>query len=216
MTELGRVERPEAEPFRAQRKLYLVPLVYSPKEPPSDYVATLARYWGGVREHVRRLEERIGAVRRVYHESVPVAGAEGLKLAQQLNARAHEIAGQKVEAGATFEALEDSELLAETVDWQRCLMVGLSSQKVASQVWTSYREASQRRYEHMAKRLDETLGPGEAGLLFILEEHSLQFPASIQVFYVAPPALDEVHRWVRDHARQREAEEAGSAGEQPG
>jgi len=215
MTELGRVERPEAEPFRAQRKLYLVPLVYSPKEPPSDYVATLARYWGGVREHVRRLEERIGTVRRVYHESVPVAGAEGLKLAQQLNARAHEIAAQKVEAGASFEALEDAELLAETIDWQRCLMVGLSSQRVANQVWTSYREASQRRYEHMAKRIDETLGPGEAGLLFILEEHSLQFPASIQVFYVAPPALDEVHRWVRDHAGQHsvEAQETESAGE---
>ena len=43
-TELGRIERPEAEQYRAQRKLYLVPLVYTPKEPPADYVATLARY----------------------------------------------------------------------------------------------------------------------------------------------------------------------------
>jgi hypothetical protein len=209
MAELGRVERPEAEPFRAERKLYLVPLVYSPKEPPADYVATLARYWGGVREHVRRLEERIGAVRRVYHESVPIGGPEGLKLVEQLNVRSHEIASQKVEAGAMLEALEDAELLAEVVDWQRCMMVGLSSAKVANQVWTAYREANKQRGEHLAKRIDETLGPGEAGLLFILEEHSLQFPQGIQVFYVAPPALDEVHRWIRDHSHRGEQAESG-------
>jgi hypothetical protein len=200
MTELGRVERPEAEPFRTQRKLYLVPLVYSPRVPPTDYVATLARYWGGVREHVRRLEERIGSVRRVYHEAVPSSGTEGLKLIEQINARSHEIAAQKVEAGATVEALEDPDLLAEVIDWQRCLMLGLSSPKVASQVWALYREANRRRFEHMAKRLDESLGPDEA-------EHALQFPAAIQVFYVAPPALDEVRRWMRQHAQQAEADE---------
>ncbi len=206
MAELGRVERPEAEQFRAQRKLYLVPLVYTPKEPPADYVATLARYWGGVREHVRRLEERLGPVRRVYHESVPLAGPEALELARQINQRSAEIAEQKVEAGATFEAVEDAELLGETVDWQRCLMT-VTSPKVANQVWASYRDASRRRAEHMARRIDETLGPGETGLLFILEEHSLQFPPTIQVFYVAPPALDEIHRWVREHSRQAEAAE---------
>lgn len=203
MTELGRIERPEAEPFRGERKIYLVPLIFSPKDPPSEYVAILARYWGGAREHIRRLEERIGHVKRLYHESVPVGGDEGLELIEQINPRSHEIAKLKVEAGAIVEPLEDPEILAESVDWQRCLMV-VSSQKVAGQIWARYREAARRRNEHMAKRIDESLQPGEAGLLFLLEEHSLQFPQSIQVFYVAPPALDEVHRWVRDHARPAE------------
>lgn len=218
MAELGRMERPEAEPYRAQRKVYLVPLVYTPKEPPADYVAALTRYWSGVREHLRRLEERIGAVRRVYHQFVPIAGPEGLQEAEQVNPRSFEIAAQRLEAGATFEALEDAETLAEATDWERCLMIGLTSQKVASHAWQAYREAGQRRYQHMVQRIDETLQPGEAGLLFMLEEHSLQFPPGLQVFYIAPPALDEVHRWVRDHSRRAaaaEAEEASGAGGGP-
>ncbi len=208
MTELGRIERPEAEPYRSQRKLYLVPLIYSPKEPPADYVAILARYWNGVREAVRRLEDRAGRIQRVYHFAVPVAGPEGLRAAEEIDRHAHGVAREKVEAGATFEALEDAALLAESMDWQRCLMVGLSSPKVAEQVWKAYRDVNRLRYERMTRVLDETLKDGEAGLLFILEEHSLQFPPGIQVFQVAPPALDQVHRWRRDHAQREESEAA--------
>jgi hypothetical protein len=41
-------------------------------------------------------------------------------------------------------------------------------------------------------------------LLFIREGHLVQFPRDIDVFSVAPPALDEIHRWARDRAAQRE------------
>jgi hypothetical protein len=30
------------------------------------------------------------------------------------------------------------------------------------------------------------------------EGHALHFPEDIQVFYIAPPALDEIRRWLRD------------------
>jgi len=46
----------------------------------------------------------------------------------------------------------------------------------------------------------------EAGLLFITENHRLQFPADIEVFNVFPPAMDEIHRWLRDRA-EKELEE---------
>ena len=85
-----------------------------------------------------------------------------------------------------MEALEDVDLYIEMLDWQRCLMVGLVSQKVGSMVWQKYREAQTRRNEQMLKVIDSTLGEGEAGVLFITEEHSLQFPVTMQVFYVAP------------------------------
>ena len=204
MTELGRIERPEAAPFIGQRKLYLVPLVYTPAQPSADYAAILARYWFGVREHLRRLEGRLGPINHVFHEAIPTGGEDGLKLAERVNPRSAEIAREKVANGAAFDAVEDPETLAESLDWQRCLMAGLASQKVAAQVWGFYRDASRKRNEHVAKRLDELLKEGEAGVLFVMEEHSLQFPPSIQVFYVAPPALDEVHRWMRDHAGSAE------------
>ncbi len=34
------------------------------------------------------------------------------------------------------------------------------------------------------------------------EGHQVQFPTDIEVFYVAPPGLDEIKRWIR--AREEE------------
>ena len=49
-------------------------------------------------------------------------------------------------------------------------------------------------------------------------EHQLQFPRDIQVFYVAPPALDEIHRWLRDQQererRQQQEQWAEAAAKQ--
>ena len=38
-------------------------------------------------------------------------------------------------------------------------------------------------------------------MLFISEGHGVQFPSDIQVFFVAPPALDAVKRWINDQMR---------------
>ncbi len=205
-TELGKLEKPEAEPFKSQRKIYLVPLVFAPAKPSPDYADLYERYWTGVREHLLRLEGSIGAIARVYHESVGRAGEEGLAEAEKMNQKSASVARSKVESGASFEALEDEDAVAEAFDWQRCLMIGLESKKVAELAWNGYNEATKRRYEVMAQRIDETLKPEEAGLLFISEENRLQFPSDIRVFYVSPPALDEIHRWIRDHQHQPSSE----------
>lgn len=210
-SELGKIERPEAEQFKGQRKIYLVPLVFEPRQPTKDYAELYERYWSGVREHLLKLEASIGSIAHVYHEAVGLSGEDGLAEAEKLNAKSASIARGKVEAGATFEALEDEDLVTETFDWQRCLMVGLENRRVADQVWAFYNEAVRKRYEVMAKRIDETLKAEEAGLLFISEDHRVQFPSDIRVFYVAPPALDEIHRWLRDqrnHPKQEGAEGA--------
>ena len=43
------------------------------------------------------------------------------------------------------------------------------------------------------------------------EGHQVQFPVDIQVFYVAPPGLDEIKRWVRE----RESEGQGQSSQGP-
>ena len=48
--------------------------------------------------------------------------------------------------------------------------------------------------------------------MFIREGHQVQFPSDIQVFYVAPPALDEIKRWLRDRAHAAEEKEGGKEG----
>ncbi|HLH72968.1 MAG TPA: hypothetical protein VKX96_06765 [Chloroflexota bacterium] len=213
--ELGKIERPTAASFEGTRKLFLVPLVYSPSEPPADYVGMLERYWAGVRNQVRRLTERTGPIRHVYHEGVFQIGEEGRQTIERLNIRSHTLIHEVCDSEAVVEALEDGEVFAESIDWQRCLMAGLASHKVLDLAWNGYREATRRRFEVMSERIEQTLKPGEAGLLLIREEHSIQFPKDVQVFYIAPPALDEIHRWLRER-EQRERQQAtnSEAGQQ--
>lgn len=205
--ELGKIEKPEVEHFKGQRKLYLVPLLYIGKDSPSDYVERFELYWQQVSEQITNQELKIGEVRRVYHESIGLGGEEGLIIMEQLSPPSHRIAKEKCQDGALMEATELVELADECLDWERCLLLGFLSRSAAEKVAGFYREASKKRYEHISQRIDETLGDNEVGILFIREGHPVQFPQDIEVFSVAPPALDAIHRWLRDRPSQEEKTE---------
>jgi len=199
--QLGKIERLEVECFKQGKKLYLVPLVYSGEEAPDEYKEKCSRYWQQVTEQLTNLASKIGRVNRVYHESIFQSGGDGMKAMERLNPSGCQIAKTQCDNGAIFETIEERELFEEVMDWQRCLMLGFISDKVASKVSECYVEAARKRNEFMAKKISETLKDDEAGLLFIREEHSLQFPSDVEVFSIFPPALDEIHRWYRDQAR---------------
>ena len=199
--QLGKIEKLEVEHFRQGKKLYLVPLIYSSDEAPDEYKEKCSRYWQQVTEQLNNLASKIGKVNRVYHESIFQSGEVGIKAVERLNPSSYQIAKSQSDNGAILETIEEKELFEEVMDWQRCLMLGFVSEKVASKVSESYVEATKKRNELMAKKISETLKDNEAGLLFITEGHSVQFPIDIEVFSVFPPALDEIHRWLRDQAR---------------
>jgi len=201
--QLGKIERLEVERFKQGKKLYLVPLVYSGEEAPDEYKEKCSRYWQQVAEHLTNLASKIGRVNQVYHESIFQPGEDGIKTLKTLNPSSYQIAKTQCDNGAIFETVEEEELFEEVMDWQRCLMLGFMSDKVASKVSEFYVEAAKKRNEFIANKISETLKDDEAGLLFIREEHSVQFPSDIEVFSIFPPALDEIHRWYRDQARLR-------------
>ena len=201
--QLGKIEKLEAERFKQGKKLYLVPLVYSVEEAPDEYKEKCSYYWQQVAEQLNNLASKIGMVNRVYHESIFQSDEDGMKAMERLNPSGYQIAKIQYDNGAIFEAVEEEELFEEFMDWQRCLMIGFMSDKVASKVSEFYVEATKKRNEFIAKKISETLKGDEAGLLFIREEHSVQFPSDIEVFSIFPPALDEIHRWYRDQARLR-------------
>lgn len=201
--ELGKIERPPAEGFTSGRKLYFVPLMFVPPESQEDLAAIVERYWDQVESHLNNLESKLGAVNRIYHELVPAGGEDGAKAIEELNKGSHRIARPRLEKGAELQPLEDGELLAEFMDWSRCLAIGFQSPKVFKKVYDAYVEVQKKRNEHMAKCLDETLKEGETGVLLMREGHQVQFATTIQVFYVSPPALDEVKRWLREHEAEK-------------
>jgi hypothetical protein len=204
---LGKISKPEADSFKRGRRLLLVPLIYLYKDAPSEYTGKCELYWKQVAEHIVNLEAKIGTVSRVYHESISLGGDDGLKIMEGLNQKSCQIAKQKCQDGAKLEVIEDKELAEECMDWERCLFIGFLSDKVARKVSEFYIEASRKRYEHISKSIDETLKADEVAILFVREEHLVQFPQDVEVFSVAPPALDEIHRWLRDRSLTKKPED---------
>jgi len=189
--QIGRIEKPLAEHFKQGKKLYLVPLIYSNKDAPPEYKEMIGRYWQQVAQQLINLEVRIGKINHVYHESISQSGGDGMRVVGKVNPDSYQIAKGKCDNGAVFEAIEEKELFEEVMDWERCILLGFVSEKVAGRVSEFYVEALRKRYEFMAKSISDTLKGNEAGLLLITESHRLQFPAEIEVFNVFH------RRWMR-------------------
>ncbi len=200
--QLGKVEKPLASKFRAGRKLFFVPLIFTPLQPEPVLSELVKRYWDQVQAQLKNLEEKLPQVKKVYHELTPTGGKKGLKAIKALGTGSHRIVKGVLDKGAKLRPIEDGDLLAEFMDWSRCLAVGLQSQAEIAKVYQSYIEVQKIRNDQIAKKIDKTLRSDEAGMLLMREGHQVQFPSDIQVFYVAPPSLDEIRRWFR--ARQTE------------
>ena len=185
------------------RKLYLVPLVLEIQDGPEGYAEKVAAYWREVGDHVSKLEANFGPVCKIYHESLIASGDEGLEILKHSNPQAHRMIDRKVKKGATLVSIEEAELLRETYDWGRCLAI-VSSAKVLRQVSAAYQEASRKRSHQMAEALDRDLQDEEIALTILGQDHAIQFPNDIQVFYISPPSLDEIRRWLREQAEKHE------------
>jgi hypothetical protein len=104
------------------------------------------------------------------------------------------------------------DVLLETLDLQRCMMIPIASPSVGSRLQEWHADSNRQRYEYIANQIDSTLGENETGLLLISERHQVQFPTDVEVFYVSPPALDEYRRWFQNWMTQQQAA-AGQSGE---
>ncbi|MFO8101422.1 MAG: hypothetical protein R6U37_04530 [Dehalococcoidia bacterium] len=198
---LGKIEKPEVESFTASRKIVVAPLLFSGKDAPEDFLEIFNRCWKQIEEQIQNLERKLGKVSRIYHEMIFNEGEEGLKILEQLNPESFDLVKNRCEAGAKLQSTEDAELALENMDWERCLMVAMGP-KVRSKIIQFHRESSSARYQHIGKQIEETLEEGEIGLFFAREGHPTQFPEDAEVFNVAPPALDELNRWLRDYSQK--------------
>ncbi len=199
--ELGKIEKPAVESFEASRKLIVIPLIFSGKDAPEDFKEIFERCWKQIGEHISNLETKLGKVSRIYHEMIFSDGEDSLKILEQLNPHSYEFIRTTCESGATLHATEDAELAMENMDWERCMMVAMG-QKVRNKLVALHQESASTRYHYISQRIVGTLNDGEIGLLFVRERHPTQFPKEIEVFNVAPPALDELNRWLREYSQK--------------
>lgn len=217
--QLGKIEKPEARSFGQGRRLFFIPLVFSPPKPDAEFLKRYNKYWDQVEEHLANLEQKLGRAARVYHEMVPEGSENEVEALAEFNVRSYQLTKARTERGAVLQPVEDGETLAEFMDYSRCLSLGLQSRNVFTHIYQSLAETQKKRNEHIARRLDKTLQPGEAGILLLREGHQVQFPEDVQVFYISPPAFDELKRWLREQdaaAESQAASEEPAAGPQDG
>ena len=201
MTTFGQMPKPDAEQYKGRRKLFLVPTFMLPSNMPEEGQKLLDRYWSEVRDHIHNLERSLGSVSHIFHEALFSDDDEGMKLLESVNPKGYQFIQVMCQSTARLAATDDKTVVEEGADWQRCLGMGLISEKVRSTALEGYQEAIRRRYEHITARLDEVLKEDEVGVLFIHEDHRVQFPSDIQVFFVAPPALEALKRWFDEQMR---------------
>jgi len=98
------------------------------------------------------------------------------------------------------------------MDWSRCLSLGLQSQEVFSKIYESYNEVHTRRNDFVSRKIQDTLQENESAMLIMAEGHHVQFPSDVKIFYIAPPALDEIKRWVRDYEAKTKSPQPDECG----
>ena len=215
-TPLSQMPKPGAGQYAGKRKLFLVPSFMVGPDAPEEMQNLLDVYWSEVRDHIANLERSLGTVAHAYHEMVFAGGDDGAAMLQMLNPKGGGFIQALCSSGAALEATEDRSLVEENTDWQRCISIGIASEKVLKTALDGYQESTRLRWEHIAARIDETLEQGQVGVLFIREDHRVQFPSDVQVFYVAPPSLDSIKRWLDDRLSPAPAHSEEADGETTG
>ena len=148
------------------------------------------------------LEKSLGAVRHVFHELVHEGGDGAAAIVSQVSPRSAAICKRITDSSGVFEKTEDGDSLFEMHDWQRCISIGLASEKVAKLAYEGYQDSTNTRNEKIAENIDEVLEDDGIGVLFISEDHRVQFPADIQVFYVSPPTQNEIKQAIEAYYKQ--------------
>ena len=147
----------------------------------------------------------------MFHETVTEDGESGLKQLEMFSSASYEMVKGKIQSGSYLVSVEDPELLMENLDLRRLLMMPLSSHKVAARLQDWFSENSKARNEGIANRIKDSIQSNEVGILLISDGHQVQFPADLEVFYVAPPALDEFRQWLQMWVQKQRTEYSSQA-----
>ena len=192
---LIQITKPRIDSFADKRKLFLVPIYIAPKENAEEGQQILTEYWIEVSNQITSFEQKLGKIINIFHEGISSEDQKELDMLKQINEKGSIFIQSLLKNTAKIIPTEKKELIEETIDWQRCLSVGLVSSKAYSEIMSKFQAAITERYSFISEQIDKNLQIDTPGILFINEEHKVQFSDDIQVFYVSPPSVDKFKKW---------------------
>lgn len=196
MTTISQIPKPKADKFKTGRKLLLVPLYPLPYHTSTEGEKIIQKYWSQTTAQIGTLQKQLGEINNIYHESIFDKEEQAFNLIKSTNAKGEFLIRQLIENSASLQITEDKNLVLENSDWQRCITVGLMSEKVFNRAIEEYQNSLDARYQFISEQIDNTLKENQIGILFVREDHKIQFSKDIQIFFVAPPGLDELKKWL--------------------
>lgn len=211
MAELGKIEKPTVESYANDRKIIMVPLLFMPPNQNDTLKEHVNKYWKEAKEQLATLQSQFGKAQYIFHEML-VSDKNVKEMTEAYGCNSFPIIEESLANGAKLSIIEDKELFEEFMDWNRILSTcSITNKNVYEKVVKEYKETNEKRDADMAKKILDTVKDKEIGILMLQEGRHIQFPSDVQVIYVAPPALDELEKYVRDEymkEMQKRQEEA--------
>ena len=217
MTELGKIEKPEASSFKSKRKLYVVPTL--PFEELSLQfnldTAKVERFWGEVREKIEYFVSNYGKIEAVFVEGVNDDEKAGLESFEKYGKESNhfKLIKNLVDSGAKLrgidkrEHIERSKLLFEEYSKSFLPMVkeihqGFYGKEIDFEGWREYLvkkiQEAQEEMSSFASKIMGEMPDDSSGIVIITDGRPVEFPEGTDVFQVRPPAFDEIERKVRE------------------
>ena len=151
-----------------------------------ERVRQIGQLWRSIRTSLMQLELDWSNV-LLYQDGLPVCGKED-RIVQDLartGSANHRLLVELMARGARLVGTESPDLLIEEYELNRQLLLDRSTgaQGLEAEVQALSRDLLDRRDAFVARRIDETLAPGQIGCLFLGLMHSLEgrLPAEISV-----------------------------------
>ena len=196
--ELGKIPKRKIENITTKRKAYLVAML--PNIPFSEeYTEKLKNYWDAIDAHITQMESKAGPVKKIFVEGIIGKGDDAELMLEKSSPLTLPIIKSRLSSGAKFESYEEKELFEKFIDLGRCLQIGLISEYVTNLITTEYKNTSEQRYKQIINNLDQSVEDGE-GMLLIGSDIQNVIPDDMEKFFISPPELDDIHRWIRDNA----------------
>lgn len=204
MAEIGKVNKPDAAAYRNKKKIYFIRNLYLPQNSTDKYREIFNRYWNQVDEHLGKLEAA-GKVSKIFCESIYMSGEESMKVLNAMNMRLEQIVQKKIEAGGEFLPLEDKDIFGAYVDLNNCLML-VRTPRVYEILHKYFKEVVKERFAYIKTVLQEKIGDGEAAMLIMRDgdREFLDLPDDIELFFITPPAYDELLHFIQDRDSGKE------------